>query len=95
LKRQPFNETRFSTIEIDEWIAGWSKWESTASAPVVIMATSKPLQSLQKLPEKHRICFPDLAGDVRCYDFPRSSMDSPQSAGAGASIWKNPWAANN
>jgi hypothetical protein len=51
-----------TTIEVDEWIAGWSKMrESTASAPGGHYGHYKIAAVIAKLDVKHQDYFPDLA----------------------------------
>jgi ribonuclease HI len=51
-----------TVIEVDEWIAGWSKMrESTASAPGGHYGHYKTAAVIAKLDEKHEDYFPDLA----------------------------------
>jgi hypothetical protein len=66
LQRQPFTAQPdgeiSSTIEVDEWIAGWSKMlESTASAPGGHYGHYKTPAVAAKLDEKHQDYFPELA----------------------------------
>ena len=66
LQRKPFaakpDGVISSTIEGDEWIAGWSKMrESTASAPGGHYGHYKTAAVVAKLDEKHQDYFPELA----------------------------------